>query len=85
MAPSALAYASAGWGNVTCTTALHVYLSHGALPMRIGPWLEGIGSPPQALTRRVRSMRERIPIDNGDRAISKRDLSPLVQRAPPPG
>ena len=33
MAPSAMAYASAGWCNVTCTTALYTGLSHSALPM----------------------------------------------------
>jgi hypothetical protein len=34
MAPSALAYASAGWYNLTCPTALHACLSHSALPMQ---------------------------------------------------
>ena len=34
MAPSAMAYASAGWCNLTCITTLYTGLSHSALPMQ---------------------------------------------------
>src|SRR5215510_2709796 len=80
MAPSALAYASAGWGNVTCTTALHVYLSYSALPMQRGPWLEEEARHRAHDEEESEVCERESPSTTAIDAISKRDLSLLVQR-----